>query len=72
MLEPLGFRIGRQYYFSLGETQRAKSLRSRLARLFYERFPVFKENQTTIAIRAKRTDIEFRIPATVHRTLGRL
>jgi SAM-dependent methyltransferase len=72
LLEPLGFRIANQYYFSLGETQPAKSLRKKLARILYQRFPTFKENQTTIAIREKRTDIVFRIPATVHRTLKTL
>ena len=70
MLEPLGFRIAKQYYFSLGETQPAKSFRNKLARIFYQRFPVLKENQTTIAIREKKTDLVFRIPPTVHRTLA--
>jgi SAM-dependent methyltransferase len=69
MLEPLGFRIAKQYYFSLGETQPARSLRKKLARIIYERFPALKENQTTIAIREKRTNIIFRIPTTVHRSL---
>jgi SAM-dependent methyltransferase len=69
MLEPLGFRIAKQYYFSLGETQPAKSLRKKLARILYQRFPSLKENQTVIAVREKRTDIVFRIPTTVHRTL---
>jgi SAM-dependent methyltransferase len=72
MLEPLGFRIAKHYYFSLGETQPAKSVRKKLARILYERFPVLKENQRIIAIREKRTDIVFRIPATVHRTLEKL
>jgi SAM-dependent methyltransferase len=69
MLEPLGFRIQRQYYFSAGETQEANSLRKRVARAVYETFPIFKENQTTIAIREERTALQFRIPATVHPTL---
>jgi len=69
MLEPLGFRIQKQYYFSAGETQPANSLRKKMARAVYETFPAFKENQTTIAIREKRTDLQFRIPATVHPTL---
>jgi SAM-dependent methyltransferase len=72
MLEPLGFRIAKQYYFSLGETLPAKSLRQKLARTVYQSFPSLKENQTTIAIREKRTDIVFRIPSTVHRTLAAL
>lgn len=72
MLEPLGFRIAKQYYFSLGETQPAKSFRKKIARILYDRFPDLKENQTIIAIREKRTDIMFRIPATVHRTLKKL
>jgi SAM-dependent methyltransferase len=72
MLEPLGFRIAKQYYFSLGETQPANSLRKKLARIVYGRFPALKENQTTIAVREKRTGIVFRIPATVHQSVGRL
>jgi hypothetical protein len=35
-------------------------------------WPTLKENQTTIAIREKRTELVFDIPATVHRTLRRL
>lgn len=69
MLEPLGYRIADQYYFSLGETQPVDSLRRRLARMFYRRFPSLKENQTTIAIREKRTDIVFHLPTTVHPTI---
>ena len=42
MLEPLGFRIAKQYYFSLGETQPAKSFRKKMARVLYERFPDLK------------------------------
>src|SRR6478609_4958585 len=63
MLERLGYRIADQYYFSLGET---KPRRSILSRLVYETFPALKENQTTIAIRDKRTDLVFDIPSTVH------
>jgi SAM-dependent methyltransferase len=66
LLEPLGFRIERQYYFGLSELQNGGGLKKRLARAIYRRFPVLKENQTTIAIREKRTDLPFRIPATVH------
>jgi len=69
MLEPLGYRIADQYYFSFGETQPLKGLRSRLFRTFLKRWPVFKENQTTIAIRDRRTALEFDIPQTVHPTL---
>lgn len=72
LLEPLGFRIERQYYFSLGETQPVTSLRKRVARLFYSRLPQLKENQVTFAVRAKRTDLKMRIPATVHRELREL
>lgn len=70
MLERLGYRIEKQYYFSLGETLPRNTLRRRVARMVYERMPWLKENQTTIAIKVKRTDLQFRIPATVHKTLS--
>ena len=66
MLEPLGFRIERQYYFGLSELQQGGGIKKKLARAVYRRFPALKENQTTIAVREKRTDLPFRIPATVH------
>ena len=72
MLERLGYRIEKQYYFSLGETQQSSTLRHRAARIFYGGLPWLKENQTTIAVRQRRTDIQFRIPATVHKTLRQL
>ncbi len=72
MLEPLGFRIDRQYFFSLSETLPLSSLRRRASRVFYRLFPQFKENQVTLAVRAKRTDLKMRIPATVHRKLSEL
>jgi len=72
MLEPLGFKIAKQYYFSAGETQPPNTIRKKVARLVYETIPSLKENQTTIAVREKRTDLRFRIPATVHPTLTEL
>lgn len=72
MLSPLGFRIDRQYYFSLGECQRATTPRKWLARAFYRAFPSLKENQTTLAIKTHRTTIEFSIPSTVHPKLRTL
>jgi SAM-dependent methyltransferase len=72
ILERLGYRIEKQYYFSLGETQPSSSLRKLAARFFYEKLPWLKENQTTIAVKERRTDVQFRIPATVHRTLTEL
>jgi SAM-dependent methyltransferase len=72
MLEKLGYRIEKQYYFSLGETQRSSTLRHRAARLFYGKFPWLKENQTTIAVKERCTELRFRIPETVHRTLREL
>ena len=72
MLEPLGYRMTHQYYFSLGETQPVSGIRKRMARALFERFPAFKENQTTIAVREKRTDIVFSIPSTVHPVLREL
>jgi hypothetical protein len=72
MLERLGYRVEKQYYFSLGETLERSSLRRRAARLFFERWPWLKENQTTIAVRERRTDLRFRVPATVHGTVTEL
>lgn len=72
MLEPLGFTIDRQYYFSLGETQPARTLRRGIARLLYTALPQLKENQVTLAVRSKRTELKMRIPATVHRQLREL
>jgi len=72
MLEPLGFRIDRHYYFSLGETLPSNSIRRMIARLIYETFPILKENQRVIATRNKRTDLVFHIPRTVHRSITKL
>lgn len=72
MLERLGYRVEKQYYFSLGETLEQSSLRRRAARLLFERLPWLKENQTTIAVRERRTDLRFRVPDTVHGTVTEL
>ncbi|GAA3893116.1 hypothetical protein GCM10022276_10390 [Sphingomonas limnosediminicola] len=72
ILERLGYRIKHQYFFSLGETLPLKSWKSWLFRRILKHWPTLKENQTTIAIREKRTELVFDIPATVHRTLRRL
>ena len=72
MLEPLGFRLEDHYFFSIGETVKGGGLRRKLGRLFYRTFPSFKENQTAIAIREKRTPITFTIPSTVHAELREL
>ena len=72
MLERLGYRIEKQYYFGLSEMMQPSTLRRQASRRFYAKFPWFKENQTTIAIKEKRTDLKFRIPATVHKTLREL
>ena len=72
LLEPLGYAILDQYYFSVGDRRPSRSMKGRLFRLFLKRFPHFKENQTTIALREKRTDIVFDIPQTVHPSLGAL
>ncbi len=69
MLTKLGFILPKHYYFSYGETLPVKSLRALLARVVYETFPQFKENQTAIAIKQERTQIAFSIPKTVHPTL---
>jgi 2-polyprenyl-3-methyl-5-hydroxy-6-metoxy-1,4-benzoquinol methylase len=72
MLEPLGFQIADQYFFSLGETLPPKGVKSSLFRRFMKMWPVFKENQTTIAVRQNRTNLVFDIPETVHPTLRSL
>ena len=72
MLTPLGFRIDRHYFFSLGECLPPTSIKSRLARLFYETFPQMKENQTALAIKESETRVAFSIPKTVHPTLESL
>jgi SAM-dependent methyltransferase len=72
MLMPLGYRIEKQYYFGLSETLQSSSLRHLAARIFYQKLPWLKENQTTIAVKEKRTDLTFRIPATVHKSLREL
>jgi SAM-dependent methyltransferase len=72
LLERMGYRIERQYYFSVVETFKKPSLKNRLTRTVYKLFPAFKENQTTLAIRQQRTPLLFQIPKTVHPTLERL
>ena len=72
MLEPLGYRIADQYYFSVGDSRPPRTLRGRVFRVFLKHWPQFKENQTTIAVRERRTDLAFDIPQTVHRSLGQL
>lgn len=72
LLEPLGYHIERQYYFSLGETLPVSNLRRAASRLGYTMFPSFKENLTTIAVRAERTRMTFQVPSTVHPTLRRI
>lgn len=72
MLEPLGYRIADQYYFSIGDSQPSRSMKGRVFRLFLKRWPQFKENQTTIAVRERRTEMVFDIPQTVHPTLRQL
>lgn len=72
MLTRLGYGIAKQYYFSVNDSMESSTLRRKVSRRFYEKFPWLKENQTTIAIRERRTDLKFRIPATVHPTLREL
>jgi SAM-dependent methyltransferase len=69
LLEPLGYSILDQYYFSVGDRRPSRSMKGRLFRLFLKLWPHFKENQTTIAVRQRRTEIVFDIPQTVHQTL---
>lgn len=69
MLVPLGFRIAEQYYFSLAETKRGGGPKKWLGRAFYRKFPIFKENQTTVAVKEERTSLPMNIPETVHSTL---
>lgn len=72
LLEPLGYRILDQYYFSVGDRRPSRSFKGRVFRLFLKCWPHFKENQTTIAVREKRTELLFDIPQTVHPTLRTL
>jgi SAM-dependent methyltransferase len=72
ILERLGYRLEKHYFFSLGETLPSTTLRRRVARLVYENMPWLKENQTAIAVKVKRTDLQFRIPETVHKKLSQL
>lgn len=72
MLEQLGYRIADQYFFSVGDSRPPRSMKGRVFRLFLKRWPQFKENQTTIAVREKRTELVFDIPQTVHPTLRQL
>lgn len=72
MLERLGFRVAKHYYFSFGETLPSNSLRRRLGKILYRTFPSLKENQTALAIRDRRTELKLVIPSTVHPTLREL
>ena len=72
MLEPMGFRREKSYYFSLGECEGDTRLKKRLGRMFYKTFPQFKENQVNVYRKDQRTQILFDIPKTVHPELGRL
>ncbi|MCO6436138.1 MAG: class I SAM-dependent methyltransferase [Phycisphaerae bacterium] len=72
ILEPLGFRKHKSYYFSLGECERKRSLRKLMGRWFYRQFPFFKENQTNLYVKERATPIVFDIPGTVHPTLRKL
>jgi 2-polyprenyl-3-methyl-5-hydroxy-6-metoxy-1,4-benzoquinol methylase len=72
MLTPLGFCIKRQYYFCLSECLDGPTMKNRLGRLLYGLFPSLKENQTTLAVRDRRTPLTFTIPTTVHDTLREL
>lgn len=72
MLEPLGFRRHRSYFFSLSETGTSKSMRKKVGRAFYRLFPYFKENQTNLYVKEQSTLLEFDIPNTVHQHLNKL
>ncbi len=72
LLERMGYRIERQYYFSVVEAFKRPNLKNWLTRTVFRLFPAFKENQTTLAIRKQRTSLVFRIPRTVHPILERL
>src|SRR6185437_3266353 len=45
ILERLGYRIEKQYYFGLSETIRRSTFRRKASGIFYGKFPWFKENQ---------------------------
>ncbi len=69
MLESMGYKINRQYYFSIVDESKNPTLKNRLTKFIFRAFPSFKENQTTLAIRQKRTEHKFVIPDTVHEKL---
>ena len=65
----LGYRIERHYFFSIVDVLPNPTLKNRLTRLVFSLLPSFKENQTALAIRSKRSEIPIYIPLTVHATL---
>ncbi len=69
LLTRMGYEIERHYYYSAVDSKRNPSLKNRLTRAVFRMIPSFKENQVVLAIRERRTDVPFRIPKTVHKTL---
>lgn len=69
MLTRLGYTIERHYYFSIVDVLPSPTLKNRLTRLVFSLLPSFRENQTTLAIRSRRTDLAISIPHSVHASL---
>lgn len=69
LLTRLGYTIERHYFFSIVDVKQNPTAKNRLTKFVFSLFPAFKENQTALAIRSKRTDLPMRIPQTVHATL---
>lgn len=69
LLTRMGYGIERHSYYSIVDMKKNPTLKNRLTQTVFRMIPSFKENQVVQAIRKKRTDIPFRIPKTVHKTL---
>ena len=69
MLTRLGYTFERHYFFSIVDVKPNPTAKNRLTKFVFSLLPSFKENQTVLAIRSKRSDLPLYIPATVHATL---
>jgi SAM-dependent methyltransferase len=69
MLTRLGYTIEEHYFFSIVDVRPNPTPKNRLTRFVFSLLPSFKENQTTLAIRSRRSDLPLHIPKTVHATL---
>ena len=60
MLEPLGFLIQRQYWFSLPESEEKTSLLKRFKALLHAAIPSFRPNITTLAVKSSESSLPLR------------